>query len=306
MICTASSSQRSRSPGRAAELDARRRACSVSNHAPPMPRIARPPLMWSSVVAIFATSAGLRNVLAPTMRPSVARSVASAQAASVSQPSKIGPSWEPTIGYRWSQVQMSVVAERVGAHRRRRGSAGQSVYWPQADGAELDGIGRAELSQWRMTFSTRMRMITRSCPAKRSGSVAVAAGEVLDVRQGRGPRSSSSSTVPSHGHPVSARPRSRRLTRGSRLELAVLQPPDHRVHEDRVRPLGIEVEPHDRLAREAVGGVDGQDRVAQLGRRATRAGRRSGRPRPSGRDRSWAPVQTDVGRMVTDALWIPV
>lgn len=63
-----------------------------------MPSTARPPEMWSSVVAIFATSAGLRNVLAPTISPTVARSVASAQAASVSQPSKIGPSCEPTIG----------------------------------------------------------------------------------------------------------------------------------------------------------------------------------------------------------------
>ena len=72
-----------------------------------MPRMARPPEMWSSVVAIFATSAGLRNVLAPTIRPMRARPVASAQAASVIQPSRIGPSCEPTIGYRWSQVQMS-------------------------------------------------------------------------------------------------------------------------------------------------------------------------------------------------------
>ena len=34
-----------------------------------MPRIARPLLRWSSVVAIFATSAGLRNVFAPTISP---------------------------------------------------------------------------------------------------------------------------------------------------------------------------------------------------------------------------------------------
>ena len=106
MICTASSSQRSRSPGEPPN-SMPNAVCSVSNHAPPMPRMARPLLMWSSVVAILATNAGLRNVLAPTIRPSLAREVASAQAARVSQPSNIGPSWEPTIGYRWSHVQMS-------------------------------------------------------------------------------------------------------------------------------------------------------------------------------------------------------
>ena len=58
-------------------------SCSVSNQAPPIPRIARPLLMWSSAVICFATTAGLRNVFAPTISPSVARSVASAQAAIV-------------------------------------------------------------------------------------------------------------------------------------------------------------------------------------------------------------------------------
>ena len=72
--------------------------CSSSNHAPPIPRIARPPLMWSSVVAILAVSAGLRNVFAPTMRPMRICRVACAQAASVSQPSKIGPVDSPMIG----------------------------------------------------------------------------------------------------------------------------------------------------------------------------------------------------------------
>ena len=63
-----------------------------------MPRIARPPEMWSSVVAILAVRAGSRNVLAPTIRPIRTRSVACAHAASVSQPSMIGPSWLPTMG----------------------------------------------------------------------------------------------------------------------------------------------------------------------------------------------------------------
>ena len=60
--------------------------CSCSNHAPPRPRIARPSLMWSMVVTVFATSPGLRNVLAPTSRPSRTRDVTFAHAASVPSP----------------------------------------------------------------------------------------------------------------------------------------------------------------------------------------------------------------------------
>ena len=63
-----------------------------------MPRIARPPEMWSSVVAIFAVSVGARNVFAPTIRPTVARVVACAHAVIVSQPSKFGPCESPTMG----------------------------------------------------------------------------------------------------------------------------------------------------------------------------------------------------------------
>ena len=63
-----------------------------------MPRIARPPEMWSKVVAILAVTAGLRNVFAPTISPIRTRSVVAAQAVIASQPSKIGPSWLPTIG----------------------------------------------------------------------------------------------------------------------------------------------------------------------------------------------------------------
>ncbi len=47
--------------------------CSISAHAPPRPRIARPSEMWSSVTTILATSPGLRRVLAPTSSPSLAR-----------------------------------------------------------------------------------------------------------------------------------------------------------------------------------------------------------------------------------------
>ena len=57
--------------------------CSRSNQAPPRPAMARPSLMWSSVVSILATRAGFRNVLAPTSSPRRARDVTFAQAASV-------------------------------------------------------------------------------------------------------------------------------------------------------------------------------------------------------------------------------
>ncbi len=104
MIGSASPSQRSRS-GKPSPNGMPNASCSVSNQAPPMPRIARPLLMWSRVVAILAVRAGSRNVLAPTINPMRTRSVACAQAARVSQPSWIGPRWLPTIGYTWSQVQ---------------------------------------------------------------------------------------------------------------------------------------------------------------------------------------------------------
>ena len=71
--------------------------CSSSIHAPPMPRIARPSLTWSSVAAVLATSPGLRNVLAPTSSPSRVCSVSRAHALSSDQPSKIGWYGSPKI-----------------------------------------------------------------------------------------------------------------------------------------------------------------------------------------------------------------
>ena len=104
MIGSASPSQRRRS-GKPLPNSSPNASCSVSNQAPPIPRIARPFEMWSRVVAILAVRAGLRNVLAPTIRPIRTRSVACAQAASVSQASYIGPCGSPWMGYRWSHVQ---------------------------------------------------------------------------------------------------------------------------------------------------------------------------------------------------------
>ena len=97
MIGSSSPSQRSRS-GKPEPNSMPKSRCSSSNQAAPRPRIARPPLIWSSVVAIFATRAGLRIVFAPTMSPIRTRSVVAAQAAIVSHPSKMGPCGSPTIG----------------------------------------------------------------------------------------------------------------------------------------------------------------------------------------------------------------
>ena len=60
----------SRAAGRTRCRSRCRGPCAPSSiHAPPMPRIARPSLTWSSVATVLATSPGLRNVLAPTRRP---------------------------------------------------------------------------------------------------------------------------------------------------------------------------------------------------------------------------------------------
>ena len=56
-------------------------SCSAPNHAPPIPMIARPPLMWSIVVMLLTPSPGFRNGFALTNRPSWTRSVAWASAA---------------------------------------------------------------------------------------------------------------------------------------------------------------------------------------------------------------------------------
>ena len=97
MIGSASASHRSRSGGPSPKRSPYA-SCSVRNQAAPIPRIARPFEMWSRVVAILAVSAGSRNVLAPTINPIRIRCVACAHAASVSQPSKMGPSGLPTMG----------------------------------------------------------------------------------------------------------------------------------------------------------------------------------------------------------------
>ena len=89
MIPTDSSSRSRRSPNPAPK-SIPNASCSRSNQAPPMPRTARPSLMWSRVAASLAVWPGLRIVLAPTINPSRTVDVSAAQAARVSQPSWIG------------------------------------------------------------------------------------------------------------------------------------------------------------------------------------------------------------------------
>ena len=135
MTGSASPSQRSRS----GEPDAEREAEGLvlfSNHAAPMPRIARPPEMWSSVVAIFAVRAGSRNVFAPTISPIRIRSVACAQAASVSQPSNIGPVESPDDRVQVVPRPERVVAEPVGPLPGLEQAGPVGVLVP-AQGAEL-------------------------------------------------------------------------------------------------------------------------------------------------------------------------
>src|SRR3954470_21156316 len=96
-----------------------------------MPRIARPSDWWSSVMASFVVSPGLRNVFAPTIRPRVAFSVTPAHPERTDHPSRIGPSQGPTIDMRWSQVQRldaPARSARTAASRR----AGQELVWGQS------------------------------------------------------------------------------------------------------------------------------------------------------------------------------
>ena len=65
-----------------------------------MPKTSRPPETISTVVAIFASIAGGRNLLLVTSRPRRSRSVWAARADSRVHPSKIGPFRSPAMGMR--------------------------------------------------------------------------------------------------------------------------------------------------------------------------------------------------------------
>ena len=70
----------------------------------------RPSDRWSSVVASLAVRPGWRNVLAATSRPSRTRSVRTARAASVVQPSSLASVGSPSSASRWSSIQSDVPA----------------------------------------------------------------------------------------------------------------------------------------------------------------------------------------------------
>jgi hypothetical protein len=65
-----------------------------------MPKSSRPSETVSTVTAIFARIAGGRMRLLVTMIPNRNRSVRAANADSMVQPSKIGPSRSPPMGMR--------------------------------------------------------------------------------------------------------------------------------------------------------------------------------------------------------------
>ena len=130
MSIAASSSRSSRSP-KPAPKSMPKASCSRSNQPPPRPSTARPPETWSSVVASLAIRPGLRNVVDDTSRPSRTRSVRTATAASVAQPSSFGSAQSPS-----SDEQVVVEPERVpaGPLRRRgtrRAGPASSVRWIQ-------------------------------------------------------------------------------------------------------------------------------------------------------------------------------
>ena len=98
MTGSASPSQRSRS-GSPSPNSRPKASCSSSNQAAPMPRIARPPLMWSSVVAILAVRAGVAERVRADHEPDpdALGGQRPGRPASAS-PRRIGPSQSPTIG----------------------------------------------------------------------------------------------------------------------------------------------------------------------------------------------------------------
>ena len=153
MIPSASSRRSSRAPG-VAPNSSPWASCSRSNQAAPRPRIARPADRWSRVTASFAVSPGLRNVLAPTSSPSSTRSVRTAHAARMLQPSSEGCSHGPSMASRWSQVMRMSQPSRSSATPASR-RPGQSLCLGPDLRAETDRIGCGRSAQLR----TRARAV---------------------------------------------------------------------------------------------------------------------------------------------------
>ena len=105
-----------------------------------MPSTARPPLMWSMVVIILATSAGLRNVLAPTIRPDGRPLGGRGQGADGRVCLQDRPLPRPDDGIEVVPGPERVVAEPLGALLRSQPRWPVGVLVP-AVGAQLDGRG---------------------------------------------------------------------------------------------------------------------------------------------------------------------
>ena len=95
MIRAPSAKRRERSPGVPRSIPYA--LCSAAFQAAPMPRIARPFEMWSSVVAMFASTAGFRCVMPETRHPTRTFCVIAAYAGCSCQPSKFGRCVSPLI-----------------------------------------------------------------------------------------------------------------------------------------------------------------------------------------------------------------
>ncbi len=76
--------------------------CSASNQPEPMPKSRRPPLITSTVVAIFASTAGWRYVFPVTSTPSRSCSVSTASAASAVHASRQGSNGSIITAMKWS------------------------------------------------------------------------------------------------------------------------------------------------------------------------------------------------------------
>ena len=97
---------------------------SGSYQPAPSPRMSRPPLTASAVVAILASSAGCRNEVQVTSWPSSRRRVDAASVARIVQPSKMPSSDGPTADGRTPTASAGRPPRRVGPKVRTCGQVG--------------------------------------------------------------------------------------------------------------------------------------------------------------------------------------
>ena len=123
-------------------------------------------------MASFAVRPGLRNVLAATISPSVARSVTCDQPERIDQPSRIGPSHGPTIEFRWSHVQSDVAPERSASAAASRISGQLAVCGHSRKPTLVEGTRQS--SRWSWTPVMRARKVTLGC--ERNAAIEAAVG----------------------------------------------------------------------------------------------------------------------------------